>query len=274
MDLHSPNWPFTELPHFATQAQQTLQYPHLMQCVLLDLQRLEKTIELAGEKKALSGSLSRTEQELLNKFTLAKRRREWLGGRLAAKYAVDRLRESVRSRQYALPWTDYSILGDENGRPHILTDNKTGTPMPDISISHSGSFAAALAVHKGFGGIDLQEITPKIMRVQDRFCTPGEERILWESIPGAPANIASLLTKLWSAKEALRKVARMQTLPGFLEMKLVEINSGQRQNKTPPWHFIFTMRPSTGFTCKKVSVAVTDMENYTLAVTAMNDTLA
>jgi len=273
MDLQITNWPFTELSLFATQAQQILQYPHLMQCILLDLQRLEETIVLEGGEKALRGSLSSTEQELLNKFKLAKRRREWLGGRLAAKYAVDRLLELVQSRQYALPWADYSILGDDYGRPHISADCKTGAPMPDISISHSGSFAAALAVRKGFGGLDLQEITPKILKVKDRFCTPGEERILRDSIPVAPANIAGLLTKLWSAKEALRKVARLQTLPGFLEMKLVEINCGQRQDKNTPWCFIFTIEPSAGFTRKGLNVAVIGMENYTLAVTAMDDTL-
>jgi len=273
MDLQITNWPFKKLSLFATQAQQILQYPHLMQCILLDLQRLGETIDQKGEEKALRGSLSRTEQELLNKFKLAKRRREWLGGRLAAKYAVVGLLELVQPRQYALPWADYSVLGDEYGRPHISADYKTGDPMPDISISHSGSFAAALAVHKGFGGIDLQEITHKIMKVKDRFCTPGEERILRDSFPVAPANIAGLLTKLWSAKEALRKVSRRQTLPGFLEMKLVEINCGQRQDKNAPWCFIFTLDPSTGFTRKGLNVAVTDMENYTLAVTVMDDTL-
>jgi phosphopantetheinyl transferase (holo-ACP synthase) len=271
MDMHAADWPVTEQHLFASGAQHVLQFPHPLTCVLLDLQHLAEKVDLKREEKTLGGCLSSTEMDLYNRFTLAKRKREWLGGRLAAKYAAARLIDRLQPGHYRIGWEDFSILADENGRPHITAGNRTGPPMPDISISHSGTYAAALAVHKGFGGLDLQEITPRVMRVKDRFCSAGEVRILQDTLPAADRDFSASLTKLWAAKEALRKVARMQTLPGFLEMELVEIKCGA--HKTTPWNFIFEINPSAGFPRKSVRVAVTRLENYALAVTVVDDTL-
>jgi phosphopantetheinyl transferase (holo-ACP synthase) len=273
MDMHAADWPaFTEQHLFASRAQQVLQFPHPVTCVLLDLQLLAEKVDLTGVEKTLGGCLSSTEMNLLKRFTYAKRKREWLGGRLAAKYAAARLIDRVQPGQHTLRWEDFSILADENGRPAITAADTTGYPIPDISISHSGTFASALAVHRGFGGLDLQENTPRVMRVKNRFCNAGEERILQNSSPATPQDFSIPLTKLWAAKEALRKVARIQTLPGFLEMELVEI-SYDEHDKTLPWNFIFRIKPSAGFFRKSLNVAVTSLENYALAVTLVDDTL-
>jgi phosphopantetheinyl transferase len=227
----------------------------------------------AGEK-TLADSLSREELEMLSKLALAKRRREWLGGRLAAKYAAAKLLKLTTPSESPTHCQDYRILADENGRPYLdAASNFIAHPAPDISISHSGSFAAAMAVHQGYGGIDIQKITLKVMKVQDRFCTPDEERTLLGFFSPASKNIVGPLTKLWAAKEALRKASQMKSLPGFLEMELAEITGGRSQDNATSHCFIFNMASSAGFASSCCRVAVADIEDYVLALSARSDTL-
>ena len=219
-------------------------------------------------------NLSREELDLLSSFTLAKRKREWLGGRFAAKYAATRLLNQIESPKNVLHWSKYIVTADENGRPLLSTSNENIAQPGDVSISHSASMAAAMAVHKGYCGIDIQKITPKVFKVNDRFCTHDEKQILEDFFSLGPENQANYLTKLWAAKEALRKVSNKTSLPGFLELELNEITSGPLQKKSGPWVFIFTWKNPAGLTRKKYRVAISHIEDYALALTARDDIVA
>ncbi len=73
-----------------------------------------------------------------------------------------------------------------------------------FSISHCGNYAAAIVSPTQRVGIDIEEITSRIERVQHKFVTPAE----WELVRGAGTQglaEAELLTLLWSAKEAIFK---------------------------------------------------------------------
>ena len=140
--------------------------------------------------------------------------------------------------------------------------------MPDISISHSGSMAAAMAAHNGLCGVDIQKVTGKVFKVRDRYCTHNEKKILEAFFPVAGKAQAAPLTKLWAAKEALRKASSMSSLPGFLELELIEITAAPQQKESGPWGFIFNWKNSAGLTHKKCTVAVTHIEDYALALTA------
>ena len=258
----------------ALQVQELLQYPHLLTFILLDLQLLEQEVNKQGEEKAMANNLSREELDLLNKFTLAKRKREWLGGRFAAKYATKSLLDQIESPKNILHWSKYIVTADENGRPLLSTSNENIAQPGDVSISHSASMAAAMAVHKGHCGIDIQKITPKVFKVNDRFCTHDEKQILEDFFSLEPENQANYLTKLWTAKEALRKVSNKTSLPGFLELELNEITSGPLQKKSGPWVFIFTWKNPAGLTHKKYRVAISHIEDYALALTARDDIVA
>lgn len=274
MDLQSTDWPVFEQHLFSTRTRQILQFPHPITCFLLDLQQLEEKALLTTGENALSTSLSRRELARLKTFSLAKRKREWFGGRLAAKYAVKRLLALTEPLPDTSAMADYAILADENGRPFISADAQNMVqPVPDISISHSGSFAAALAVHRGYGGIDLQKITPKVLKVKNRFCTPGEERILLDSYSAAPESITGVLTKLWAAKEALRKMIRLPVLPGFLEMQLVEIIGQGRREEAFPRCFVINIKPSASSAGQTCRVAVTGLKDYALAVSLRSATV-
>jgi len=55
---------------------------------LLDLNRLELELQMPGAEKVLARYLSAQERVCLEKFTSEKRKREWLGGRFAARLAA------------------------------------------------------------------------------------------------------------------------------------------------------------------------------------------
>jgi len=262
--------------HFsAPPLQKLLQYPHLLTCVLLDLQLLEEKINNLGRKEVTACNLSSKELSLLGKLTSDKRKREWLGGRFAAKYAIAQLLEQVAPPRNIMHWSSNIIIADENGRPFLSTSkgNITHIPTPDISISHSDSMAAAMAVHKGYCGIDIQKVTPKVIKVSDRFCTHAEKQILQDFFPMEIEKQAVPLTKLWAAKETLRKASNMSSLPGFLELELIEITTAPLDIKSGPWGFIFNWKNAGGLTNKKCAVAVAQMEDYALALTARDDTV-
>ena len=254
------------------QTRKLLEYQHGMTCILLDLQRLEEEMQKLGKEKVLAHYLSRREQGCLVRFTSDKRKREWLGGRIAAKHVAAGVQAQNGN---ALPWSGLPIIADENGRPFLAVDKKS-TALPDISISHSGNLAAAMAISKGYCGIDIQKVTDRVVKVRERFCTLDEVQIVQSFFSAPRTKHSSALTKLWAAKEALRKVANMSSLPGFLELELTEILEGPSQRDPGPWKFIFIWKhidingnPVT----EKCSVAVSLIEDYALALTTRNDTL-
>jgi len=248
------------------QAREFLQYQHDMAYILLDL-------ENSVETKTAANYLSSREQEYLGRFASDKRKKEWLGGRFAAKYAAARV---LLQSNNPLDWSNLTVIADEKGRPFLVADTKEAV-LPDISISHSGGLAAAMAVSKGLCGIDIQQITARVDKVRERFCSPGDERILGSFFNASFAEPTPVLTKLWAAKEALRKVANSSPLPGFMELELHEIIASSSHGGPASWKFIFTskqIRSPGKPRAEKSSVAVSLIADYALALTTRNDTVA
>lgn len=181
--------------------------------VRLDL--LDQARSLAGEAEFLARYLGHEELAQYNAYTLAKRKTEWLGGRIAAKRAAlaNRGEEGVDLLACGLP----VVSADKTGRP--LIKDLSGRPLVDISISHSGNLAAAMAVDQGRCGIDIQQIIPSVVRVRDRFSRQAEIDIL-ENFSLADTDPAFPLSILWAAKEALKKALGTGASPGFLELEL------------------------------------------------------
>jgi phosphopantetheinyl transferase (holo-ACP synthase) len=257
----------------APQIKKMLQYKDLLTYVLLDLRLLEKAVNNSGQEKITSANLSREERGQLSKFASAKRKKEWIGGRFAAKYATARLLEKTKSQDNTMAWSGHNILADKNGRPFLAVNQENPENSVDISISHSASIAAAMAVNKGYCGIDIQKITPQVIKVSDRFCTSSETKVLHAFFSVDDKISATPLTKLWAAKEALRKAFSMNSIPGFLELELIEITSVPLQKDSDLWGFIFKWRNSAGSIHKICRVAVAHIAGYALALTARNDTV-
>jgi len=249
-----------------------LEYQHNMAYLLLDLRRLEEQMLKFTEQNFMARYLSGPEQVYLNTLTSDKRKREWLGGRFAARYVGA---DVLAHKQNPVPWFQLAVIADSNGRPFLYADTKRNV-LPDISISHSGGLAAAMAVSKGLCGIDIQKVTDRVVKVRDRFCTPKEEQLVL-SLCNASRELQSSagLTRLWAAKEALRKVANTRSLPGFLELELTDIREGPAQKGQALWQYIFVWNHtvmSGNPVTEKCCVAVTALGDYVLALTARDDT--
>jgi len=254
------------------QVRQLLEYQDGIAYLLLDLRKFQEEMQQITEKDVVARYLSGLEQGYVNKFRSDKRKREWLGGRFAAKCAAA---EILAQNGKTQSWSKLAVLPDENGRPFLSAGNGNGA-LPDVSISHSGTLAAALAVSSGLCGIDIQKVTDRIIKLRQRFCTASEGRILQSFFGASHEKQSPSLTKLWAAKEAIRKVADTKSLPGFLELELKEIGGGPLHEGSPPWRFTFIWKhhdmkdnPVT----EKCFVAVSHIADYALALTTRNDTL-
>ncbi|MFA7383830.1 MAG: 4'-phosphopantetheinyl transferase superfamily protein [Desulfurivibrionaceae bacterium] len=157
-------------------------------------------------------------------FSLEKRRSEWLGGRLSAKWAAAGLLGKT-----AVDWQGLIIHSEKDGRPCLATEAHAVVPF--ISISHSGHLAAALAANCPCG-LDLQQPSPKINPVKKRFAGPEEENLLAASLPRSFSE-TDRLTMLWAAKEAVRKMVRTSPLLGLLEIRLLSGHGGQGTPASP-----------------------------------------
>ena len=246
-----------------------LPYPHAITLGLIDLRKFEQKLLALDAEKVVMDYLSPGEGKYLKKITSAKRRKEWLAGRFAARYYAVR---AIRN-QKDLNWFDLAIIADKNGRPFVAADTNNGK-LPDISISHSGDFAAVMAVARGLCGIDLQKVSRRVIKVQERFCIPDEERIL-KHFFASSHDRALLLTTLWAAKEALRKVANSRTIPGFLELELTWVQEGYCGRDSSLANCLFTVKSGKGKLAadrKQESVVLGIIEDYALALTTRNDT--
>jgi len=103
-----------------------------------------------------------------------------------------------------------------------------------FSISHCGSFAAAIVSSRNRVGVDIEIVTPKISRISHKFLSPFEHAV----VDQYPQNdLITLQTILWSAKESVFKWYSLGEVDFKEHIQLQDqINSVQQ---LPPLHFHF-----------------------------------
>lgn len=84
-----------------------------------------------------------------------------------------------------------------------LTHDGRGAPLlepavPRISISHTRGMVALACRHDGSVGIDVEYVSPRVLRVRERFLATDELRLV-------PAGDVAANTVAWTAKEAMYK---------------------------------------------------------------------
>lgn len=173
-----------------------------------------------NESAIIQDYLSDEESKRYHGFKHAKKRLEWLAGRLAAKEAVCRYFNND-----ALEKSLISISNLSNGCPQI-TMKKLDNPasIPHVSISHSGDIAIALVVQGSGAAIDIQKIEPAILEIADSFSIDREQRML---IAGVKLTQEEALTAVWAIKEASRKAAGVEAC----SMKELSLNKAQGNGK-------------------------------------------
>lgn len=202
--------------------------------------------------------LHRDERTQLENFGFKKRYREWLGGRICAKHGLRLfLNSNGKPSEFTPEHAQCCVQSEESGRPYFSRISGVDFSFPELSISHSNDYAAAM-ISASFCGIDIQFSAPSLIRVQDRFCSPEENRLLGRELSPGPE--LSRLTLLWSAKEAVKKMLSPGGIPGFQELHLCKIEQQQQNND----HIFFF---STTESSSLIPVAVTMMENnYAAAI--------
>ncbi|MFH0785339.1 MAG: 4'-phosphopantetheinyl transferase superfamily protein [Pseudomonadota bacterium] len=160
-------------------------------------------------------------QEILKfaSYRLAKRRAEFLTGRICAKLAIKSFLDSGNLNPPP-PLDKIEIANDPFGRPIINLHDLTDWLPPEISITHGGKYAAALATDSPCG-IDVQQQRDNLLRVREKYCSLSELQLLGKILPNLTT--LSCLAMLWTAKEAAKKALSSLQMPGFLELELMQL---------------------------------------------------
>ena len=205
-------------------------------------------------------ALDEKEYAILEAFKLPKRRSQWLTGRLCAKQAITGYCRKYLQHTPEPAENSLFISNAPNGRPELAAQH---LPIElqnlDISISHSGAYAAALASDLPCG-IDIQIRSETLRRVRDRFCRNAEEYILKDQLPAFDE--LWHLTLLWVAKESVKKTLSSIRMPGFLDFTLTHLEA------IDTGIFLAHLHKNAGKGDARMSipVAVTIFDDYALAL--------
>ena len=201
----------------------------------------------------------------LTKYKLLKRRSEYLTGRLCAKMAAaDYIQSSLHTR-FAMEQIE--ILNRGHGRPFILFHPTPSFATPNISISHSGDYAAALAAQHRCG-IDIQKHEKGLIKVKEKYCTIQEYNILSEIIKNGDELLQ--LALLWAAKEAIQKT--FSTKNGVPVFSNICLQKGEEKDDGGVVLF-FSLAPGQGRQKSKIIVvAAATFTNYAVAVSMLEET--
>ncbi|MCB2181625.1 MAG: 4'-phosphopantetheinyl transferase superfamily protein [Desulfobulbaceae bacterium] len=195
-------------------------FPVQVKIVTVNLLDLQEKLESMPLLQGGNHFLCRKEREKLLEFRYPKRKIEWLGGRIAAKYAglmhCDAKRINKEDWQ-SLNWHEKEIVADERGKPFFYGAAEEIKNAPQISISHSKGIAVGLAARTKCG-VDIQQITSALERIQTRFITEEEREKVEEM--SQSLGVQNALSLLWSAKEAVKKAQSCDVLPGFMDITL------------------------------------------------------
>jgi 4'-phosphopantetheinyl transferase len=158
-----------------------------------------------------NGLLHPLELARFERFRVPKRRQDWLLGRWTAKLLVQQYLAATgpgptRSLDQIV------IPAAADGAPYVMLATSGGTaapPLPlSLSISHSGGWAFCALCDEPWvaAGADIERIEPRESSFVDMFFAPSEAE---QVRVAAPADRDTVVTALWSAKEAVLKALRV-----------------------------------------------------------------
>jgi 4'-phosphopantetheinyl transferase len=143
------------------------------------------------------------EKEKYSGFRTDQRRSHWLAYRYILKGIVGK-------------GNDIRVRYDQHNKPFIdLSDDH-------ISVSHSGKYATVIFSHMHPVGIDIEQVTPRLHRIADKFLTEEETGIEIASMPTED------LCLHWCAKEAMYKLYGERNLDFREHMKVLDPPGGMQ----------------------------------------------
>lgn len=216
---------------------------------LIDLHVIKQLLE-EDEPKILQRILSPAEHQYFQRFKYMKRKKEWLGGRIAAKAALFAFLQQPDQDLRSI-----TILPNKHGRPII--EHLPASPSrqaPTLSLTHSDGYALALVRSDVTCGLDLQEISTKLAGLTTHFATETELQLLADQLR---YDEDTRLTMLWTVKEALKKAVLHDQSVIFSETELQE--TSQLTDST--WRFLCKVQG------QQQSVLVYLLPPYILSIT-------
>jgi phosphopantetheinyl transferase len=128
--------------------------------------------------------------------------RQWLLGRIAVKDAVRQwLWDAGAGPVFPI---EVTVSNDASGRPRVAGPFPE---VPQVSLAHTGSLAAALVGHPEYlpgVGIDIEQITDRDDITVAAMLT-DTERCLLDAVCSSVADRPGWVTRFWAAKEAVAK---------------------------------------------------------------------
>jgi 4'-phosphopantetheinyl transferase EntD len=206
---------FKSLPAELTELSENLFPKSLSATAILQLAAIDRITE-----QDLNNWLHKKEIKQLTSYTHPKRNREWLGGRICAKEGLCSFFRQYKKNERTPQYPQHRVTNEESGRPCFVGGVPKDFLFPELSITHSQEFAAAM-ISSTHCGIDIQYSSEKLLRVKERFCTPDEEQLLQDST--LQHSVLIQLTLLWAGKEALKKMLSPGGIPGFHELNLQQV---------------------------------------------------
>ena len=106
---------------------------------------------------------------------------------------------AVRMLLQHLGYTDYNLVYDETGKPHLMLEANTTSNQKHISISHSHEFSCICISNEPMG-VDMEKLKEKILKIASRYMDVKhlENLSVSEQIEKA--------TVIWGVKESIFKV--------------------------------------------------------------------
>jgi 4'-phosphopantetheinyl transferase EntD len=105
-------------------------------------------------------------------------------------------------------------LGPDNQRPCL------GESGLYCSVSHSSRFVVAVA-HRHPVGVDIEEVSNRILRIGHLFLSPGELQLLSQN--GLDFSLAA--TRIWSIKESAAKALGFHLFQAFREVEVIKMEN-------------------------------------------------
>ena len=145
--------------------------------------RLVATWKITENYHELVGQLTADLENLetISTYRNEQKKLEWLAGRLT----IQRLAEHSQL-------TYQGMSKNENGKPYL---NKSDA---EISLTHSYPYVAAILDPVEDVGIDLEQPTPKLLKIAHKFLNEEERRFTQNNL--------NKLCVCWCAKESLYKI--------------------------------------------------------------------
>jgi 4'-phosphopantetheinyl transferase len=158
---------------------------------------------------APDGLLSASEMRRLAAIGAHKRRGDWLLGRWTAKQLIQSYIE--RRTGTRIPLHLITIASDPDGAPRVIADNnsKLASAISDLQLSISHSHGHAFCALSGADtaiGADIERIEPRAAVFAEDYFTPHEQQ---QILSAPPETHDTLVTLIWSAKEAVLKSLRL-----------------------------------------------------------------